>query len=455
MPKITSIRARELLNSRGHPTLEADVVCEGGLFGRASVPSGASTGKAEARELLDGDPERYDGRGVSKAVENVRTKIAPALIGMDPTEQQSVDDVMLKLDGSKDKSKLGANAVLAVSLACAHAAAQSHGVALFRHIRRLAARAARAAQAEEQTSITSMVCPARPALATAELIPRLPLPMINMISGGQHAGRNLDFQDFLIMPLGADSFRQALEWSTRVYRRLGSILEQYGYRKELVGEEGGYGPKLASGRDAAHALVKAIEAAKLRPGEDVALAIDVASSQFFRDGRYHLKGNPPEGIPSEQMVDVLAKLVGEFPIVSIEDGLAEEDWAGWRQLSQKLGRQVWLVGDDLFATRVDRVARGIQMGVANSVLIKVNQVGTLSETLRTMAVARLHGYALVVSARSGETEDTTIADLAVGTGAGQIKIGSIVRGERLAKYNRLLRIEEELELLQHGEACRL
>jgi enolase len=415
VPKITRVRAREVLDSRGRPTVEAEVEA-GGSAGRAIVPSGASTGAAEALELRDGDMARYDGLSVLRAVQNVNRVIAPALIDVDAADQAAVDAVLLQLDGTPQKERLGANSLLAVSLAAAHAAAAAQHIPLYRHFARLAENDA----------------------------PRLPLPMTNLISGGLHAGGNLDLQDVLVMPSGAADYVTGLEWIVRVYNRLGRLLAAAGYEGRLVGDEGGYGPRLASNRQAVEIVVRAIEAAGLRPGEDVTLALDVAATHFHHDGHYRLAAENGARLSSGDMIDRLEAWINEFPITSIEDPLAEEDWNGWRELTRRLGGRVRLVGDDLFATNEVRVRGGIELGAANAVLVKVNQIGTLSETFRTMRTARQAGYELVVSARSGETEDTTIADLAVGWAAESIKIGSIVRGERLCKYNRLLRIAEEL-----------
>lgn len=425
--KISNVRGREVLDSRGQPTVLVEVACGERARGTAIVPAGASTGKAEACELRDGDPERYDGRGVRKAVAHVNDVLAPAVLGHDASDQRGIDRLLCEMDGTPQKSKLGANALLGVSLSVAHAAAAAVGVPLYRHLNELW----RATLHE--------------ASVTADTPCRMPLPMTNMISGGLHAGGNLDFQDFLIMPVGAPTYAIGLEWIVRVYRRLGELLAQAGYEGRLVGDEGGFGPRLASNRAACEFVVRAIEAAGLRPAADVTLALDVASSHFFDGDRYRLKATGDERLTSQQMIDQLQDLAGAFPITSIEDGLSEEDWTGWQELTRRLGSATQLVGDDLFATRSDRLRRGIELGAANAVLIKVNQIGTLSETLQTMAIARQAGYRCVVSARSGETEDTTIADLAVATAADQIKIGSIQRSERLAKYNRLLAIEEELD----------
>lgn len=429
MNKISRIYAREVLDSRGNPTVEVEAYC-GEARGKAIVPAGASTGKAEACELRDGDPSRYDGRGVLQAVANVNTVLAPAIVGFDPLDQAAIDARLCELDGTPQKSFLGANALLGVSLAVAHAAAAVQKTPLYRHLNQLW-------RALPETPPT-----AKGQHRTAE--PRMPLPMTNMISGGLHAGGNLDFQDFLIMPVGAPAYHIGLEWIVRVARRLGELLAKEGYEGRLVGDEGGYGPRLPSNRDAVAFVVRAIEAARLRPGDDVTISLDVASTHFFDGQCYRLRATGDARLTSVELIDQLEALVNEFPITSIEDGLAEDDWEGWQELTRRLGGRVKLVGDDLFATNAERVGKGIALGVANSVLIKVNQIGTLSETLRTMQLAQTAGYGRVVSARSGETEDSTIADLAVGTAADLIKIGSIQRSERLAKYNRLLEIEEEL-----------
>ncbi len=415
MSKIVRIHAREILDSRGKPTVEAEVHLAGGTVGRASVPSGASTGAAEACELRDSDLPWYEGLGVQQAVQNVVGEIGTTLVGFDPAEQQRLDERLVELDGTAAKSRLGANAVLAVSLAAARAAAAARQVPLYRHLAELAG-----------------------------TTPQMPLPMTNMISGGKHAGGNIDFQDILVIPAGAANYRIALEWIVRIYWRLGKLLADAGYEGRLVGDEGGYGPRLASNREAVQFVVRAIEAAKLRPDEDVTLAIDVASSHFYKAGRYHLAAENDLAFTSSQLIDRLEQWIGEFPIASIEDGLAENDWEGWRELTARLGDKVLLVGDDLFATNEKLLQRGIDEKVGNAVLIKVNQIGTLTETFRTMRLARQHGYQCIVSARSGETEDDFLADVAVGTAADYIKIGGVARSERLAKYNRLLRIAEEL-----------
>jgi enolase len=420
---IRRVQAREVLDSRGQPTVQVEIANRDGTCGSAIVPAGASTGNAEACELRDGDPNRYDGRGVLKAVAHVNEILAPAVVGRDPVDQKGLDDLLCRLDGTPQKTKLGANAILGVSLAAAHAGAAAAGIPLYRHLDDVWRAAAGIS--------VKTGC-------------RMPLPMTNMISGGLHAGGNLDFQDFLIMPVAAPSYRVGLEWIVRVYRRLGNLLADSGYEGRLVGDEGGFGPRLADNSAAAEFVVRAIEAAGLRPGTDVTLAVDVASTHFFDGAHYRLKATGDERLTSRQMIDKLEELIGRFPITSLEDGLAEEDWTGWQEITRRLPKRVQLVGDDLFATNAARIRRGVELGAANAVLIKVNQIGTLSETLEAMAVARSAGYRCVVSARSGETEDATIADLAVATAADQIKIGSIQRSERLAKYNRLLAIEEEL-----------
>ncbi len=424
MTVITQVHAREVLDSRGDPTVEVDMRCADGSLGRAIVPSGASTGQAEALELRDSALERYDGRGVRQAVANVNGPLAQAVQGLDPGDQFVLDQRLCELDGTPRKTRLGANAVLGVSLAAAQAAAASQKVPLYRHIQRLWSTLA--------SNPGSMIAP------------RIPLPMTNLISGGLHAGRNLDFQDFLMMPIGATSYSLALEWIVRVTRRLGRVLSDAGYEGRLVGDEGGYGPRLPDSQTAAQLIVRAIEAAQLRPGEDVTLAIDVASTHFYDGSHYRLSEHGGQRLSSAQMIDRLEQLVDEFPITSIEDGLAEDDWEGWELLTRRLGSRVRLVGDDLFATREDRLRRGVAQKVGNSILIKVNQIGTLSETFKTMRLAQASNYGRVVSARSGETEDTTMVDLAVGTATKFIKIGAIQRSERLAKYNALLRVEEEL-----------
>ncbi len=443
---IDHVLAREVLDSRGKPTVEVEVVCSDGSRGSAIVPSGASTGKAEATELRDGDAARYDGQGVRRAVENVVEVLGPAVLGIDVADQAAIDQRMIELDGTPQKNWLGANAILGVSLAVAHAAAAAQRLPLYQHINCL---------------WRELPGPDLPADQAA---PRLPVPMTNMISGGLHAGGNLDFQDFLISPVGAPDYATAVEWIVRIYRRLGELLNDAGYEGRLVGDEGGYGPRLPSNRAAAEFVMRAIQAAGLHPGRQVMLNLDVAATHFWDGEHYriascpsradrHLSGTchserseePPAALrTADQMIDQLAALADEFPILSIEDGLAEDDWSGWQRLTDRLGERVILIGDDLFATNIERLRRGIDTSIAKGVLVKVNQVGTLNETLQTMRLATAAGYLRVVSARSGETEDTSIADLAVGTAAQQIKIGSVARSERLAKYNRLLRIAEEL-----------
>ena len=425
MNAITRIHAREVLDSRGRPTVEVDLVAGRSLFGRAIVPSGASTGASEAHELRDGDRSRYDGRGVLQAVAHVNHVIQPALIGFDVSDQSGIDEKLLELDGSGNKSLLGANSLLGVSLAAAHTGAKSLHMSLYRYIDRLFQAASSTGHENRPLSI--------------------PLPMINMISGGLHAGGNLDFQDVMIMPVGATDYRTGLEWTVRVYNRLGKLLSDAGYEGRLVGDEGGYGPRLESNRQAVEVIVGAIDAADLQPGRDVTLALDVAASHFFDGTHYRLAAGGERTLSSSGMIDHLEALVSDFPVTSIEDGLAEEDWDGWREMTLRLGDRVHLIGDDLFTTNDKRIRHGIANQAANGVLIKVNQIGTLTETFAAMRLAHEAGMKCVVSARSGETEDTTIADLAVGTRADGIKIGSVARSERLAKYNQLLRIAEELE----------
>jgi enolase len=408
---IRSVHAREILDSRGNPTLEAEVVLGDGSLGRAAVPSGASTGIYEALELRDGDRGRYGGKGVLKAIANVNETIAPAVVGMPAEDQEELDRALIALDGTPNKSRLGANAVLSVSLAAAHAAASHASLPLYMYLSR----------------------------GEAEL---LPLPQFNILNGGRHAEGSVDFQEFMVTPVGAPSFAEALRMASEVCHALGRILHDEGL-PTTVGDEGGFAPPLARNDDAAALVVRAIEAAGYRPGEDVALALDPATSELEADGRYIL-AQEGRTLAPEELVDLWAGWVDRYPIVSIEDGMAQEDWTGWRLLTQRLGGRIQLVGDDVFVTNVERIRRGIDEGSANAVLIKVNQIGTLTETLEAMAAARKAGWACVMSHRSGETEDTTIADLAVATGCGQIKSGAPTRGERTAKYNRLLRIEEEL-----------
>lgn len=412
---ITRVVARQVLDSRADPTIEVEVHA-GQAVGIAIAPSGASSGAAEAMVLRDGDPDCYDGRSVLRAVQIVHDVIAPALLGCDPTDQQAIDRLLLELDNTPRKTRLGGNSLVAVSLATAQAGAAATGEPLHRRIARWTGAA-----------------------------PKMPMPMTNMISGGLHAGHNLDFQDVLAIPHGAGSFARAVEWLVRIYRRLGALLAEAGFEGRLVGDEGGFGPRLTSSRQAVEFVVRAIEAAGLRPGEDVSLALDVASTHFFREGRYRLAEQGGRELTAQEMIDLLAGLVEDFPIVSIEDGLAEEDWTGWSRLTERLGGRAMIVGDDLFATNPVRIRQGVDRRSANAALIKFNQIGTLTETLEAMRLARTAGWRTIVSARSGETEDTAIADLAVGAGANFIKIGAIVRGERTVKYNRLLRIAEQLE----------
>jgi enolase 1/2/3 len=412
MTKIESLHAREILDSRGNPTLEVDCRVAGGTMGRAAVPSGASTGEHEAVELRDGDPARYGGKGVQQAVRNVAATVAPRLEGVDACDQKRVDALLIELDGTANKSRLGANATLGVSLAVARAAANARGLPLYRHLGGDQAR-------------------------------MLPVPMMNVLNGGKHADNNVDLQEFMIVPLGAPSFREALRWGAEVFHGLAKVLKKQGL-STAVGDEGGFAPNLGSNEDALKVLVEAIGAAGYRAGEQVALALDPAASEFFDGTVYVLAGEGGRRLPGQGMVDYYADLCARYPIVSIEDGLAENDWDGWKALSVRLGRRVQLVGDDLFVTNVTRLERGIREGVANSILIKLNQIGTLTETLAAIDTAHRAGYTSVISHRSGETEDVTIADLAVATNAGQIKTGSLCRTDRVAKYNQLLRIEEEL-----------
>ncbi len=426
--RISAVAAREVLDSRGRPTVEVQVSC-GHAIGRAIVPSGASTGRWEALELRDGDPRRFAGLGVRKAVEHVNRVIAPAVAGRDAADQSGLDLELCALDATNNKSRLGANALLGVSLAAAHAAAAARGLPMVRHLRDL--------------WLQTLSNSSPPAGHVAGGM-SLPLPMVNMISGGRHAGGQLDFQDYLILPVGAASYRQALEWTCAVYRALGRQLQAAGFEGVLVGDEGGFGPRLPDNEAAFDILASAVSAAGLRPGTDVALGLDVAATHFYLNGEYRLHCEQGRRLGSGGMVNLLAGFADRYPIVSIEDGLAEDDWEGWELLTHTLGDREQLIGDDLFTTNVARIRDGVARSVANCVLIKLNQVGTLSETLEALSVSIQSGYRTVVSARSGETEDTTIADLAVATGAGQIKIGSVARSERLAKYNQLLRLEELL-----------
>ena len=412
MTNIIEVFAREILDSRGNPTVEVDVLLQNGAFGRAAVPSGASTGAFEAVELRDDDKKRYLGKGVQKAVENVNEIIAPALGDMDALEQEAIDKALIAMDGTPNKSRLGANAILGVSMAVAKAAANAVGLPLYRYLGGVNAKL-------------------------------LPVPMMNILNGGKHADNNVDIQEFMIMPVGAPTFKESLRMGTEVFHYLKKVLQKKGLNT-AVGDEGGFAPNLASNEEALEVIVEAIEAAGYHPGTDVVLALDVAATEMFRDGMYHLDG---EGLEksAEEMVEYYEKLANVYPIVSIEDGLAEEDWEGWKLLTQAIGDKVQLVGDDLFVTNVERLQRGIETKTANAVLIKLNQIGTVTETLDCIRLAQASGYNAVISHRSGETDDVTIADLAVATTAGQIKTGAPSRVDRVAKYNQLLRIEEELE----------
>ncbi len=413
MFEIELVMGREMLDSRGNPTVEAEVVLMGGATGRALVPSGASTGSREALELRDGDDRRFGGKGVLKAVEHVNGPLADAVEGLDARDQAAVDLAMLEVDGTPNKTVMGANAILAVSLAVAKAAAEQSGLPLYQYLGGCGARI-------------------------------LPVPLMNILNGGVHADNSVDFQEFMIAPVGFESFAEALRAGAEVFHTLKGVLKARGL-STAVGDEGGFAPDLPSNRAALELIVEAIEKAGYTPGEQVALAMDPAASEFFADGRYNLTGEGRTGLSSGDMVAVYEELVNDFPIISIEDGLAEGDWDGWKLLTQRLGDRIQLVGDDIFVTNPEIIARGIAEGVANSVLIKLNQIGSLTETLEAINLAHHAGYTTVISHRSGETEDTTIADLAVAMGTGQIKTGSACRSERIAKYNQLLRIEEELE----------
>ena len=414
MTEIVAIHAREVLDSRGNPTVEADVILESGERGRAIVPSGASTGEHEAVELRDGDKGHYLGKGVLQAVENVESIIAPELEGMDALNQRLIDQTMIEIDGTPNKGKLGANAILAVSLATARAAAQTLEVPLYRYL----------------GGVNASV---------------LPTPMLNVLNGGAHADSNVDFQEFMIMPIGAERFSEALRWSAETFHTLKGVLKKRGYNT-AVGDEGGFAPSLKSNTEAIELILEAIEAAGYKPGEQISIALDPASSEFYdkEKQKYVFKKSDKRELTSDEMVHFWDNWARQYPIVSIEDGLAEDDWAGWRSITEKLGNKIQLVGDDLFVTNVKRLQRGIEEGAANSILIKVNQIGTLTETLEAIELGRRYGYTAVMSHRSGESEDTFIADLAVATGVGQIKTGSVSRTDRIAKYNQLLRIEEEL-----------
>ena len=411
MAMITEVYAREILDSRGNPTVEVEVILEDGAVGRAAVPSGASTGVHEAVELRDGDKSRYLGKGVTKAVDNVNDIIAEALIGLEATRQTEIDEMLVRLDGTPNKGRLGANAILGVSMAVARAAASSVGLPLYLYLGGVAAK-------------------------------ELPVPMMNILNGGEHADNNVDIQEFMIMPVGAKSFSEALRMNAEIYHNLKALLKEKGLSTAL-GDEGGFAPNLNNNAEAIEVILEAVVKAGYKPKDDIVIALDVASSEMYKDGKYHLEG---EGLvkTSEEMVDYLAELCEKYPIISIEDGLAEDDWAGWKLLTKKIGKKVQLVGDDLFVTNEERLVQGINKGVANAILIKVNQIGTLTETFNAIETAKRAGYTCIISHRSGETEDTTLADIAVAVNAGQIKTGAPARTDRVAKYNQLLRIEEDL-----------
>ena len=412
LTNITEIRGRQVLDSRGNPTVEAEVFLGGGASARAIVPSGASTGEHEAVELRDGDEQRYKGKGVLKAVENVNGEIAAATGGLDAADQRGLDARMIELDGMDNKGRLGANAILAVSMAAARACARAFEMPLYRYLGGAASNT-------------------------------LPVPMMNILNGGAHADNNVDFQEFMVMPVGAPSFSEALRWGVEVFHTLKGVLKKRGYNT-AVGDEGGFAPSVKSNVEAIEVVLEAIQQAGYKPGEQIAIALDPAASEFYQDGKYVFKKSDKSAKSSEEMVKYWAKWVKDYPIVSLEDGLSEEDWDGWAMLTKELGSKVQLVGDDIFVTNIEIFAKGIEKGIANSILIKLNQIGTVSETLDAIDLARRNGYTSVIYHRSGESEDTFIADLAVATGAGQIKTGSASRTDRIAKYNQLLRIEEEL-----------
>jgi len=413
MSEIIDVYAREILDSRGNPTVEVEVYLENGAMGRAAVPSGASTGEREALELRDGDQARYLGKGVNQAVTNVNEVLAEAIVGWEASDQAGIDQKLLKADGTDFKSNLGANALLGVSLACARAAAEDAGLPLYQYLG--------GPNAKE-----------------------LPLPMMNIINGGEHADNNVDIQEFMIMPAGAENFKEALRMGAEIFHALKKVLKEKGYNT-AVGDEGGFAPDLKSNEEALQVIMEAIQAAGYKPGEDVLLALDVAASEIFQDGKYNFANEKQPIKTAAETVDFYADLVERYPIISIEDGLAENDWDGWKLMTEKLGDKIQIVGDDLFVTNTKIFKEGIEKGIANSILIKLNQIGTLTETLEAIEMAKRAGYTAVVSHRSGETEDTTIADLAVATNAGQIKTGSLCRTDRVCKYNQLLRIEDELD----------
>lgn len=411
MSEIIDIFAREILDSRGNPTVEVDVILESGAFGRAAVPSGASTGVHEAVELRDGDKDRFMGKGVLKAVEFVNSEIAETIEGLEASDQIDIDEALVAIDGTENKSRLGANAILGVSLAVAKASADEFGLPLYRYLGGVSASS-------------------------------LPTPMMNILNGGAHADNPIDIQEFMILPVGAEDIKEAVQMGSEVFHHLKKILSKEGHNTN-VGDEGGFAPALSSSRECLDYILKAIEAAGYEAEEDILLALDVAATEFYVDGKYELKGEG-KSLSSAEMVDYLAELAESYPIASIEDGMAEDDWDGWRLLTEKIGEKVQLVGDDLFVTNPERLVKGIEEGCANAILIKFNQIGTLTETLQAIEIAQKSGYGVVISHRSGETEDTTLADLAVAVNAGQIKTGSLCRSDRTAKYNQLIRIEEEL-----------
>ena len=412
MSAIVDIVGREVLDSRGNPTVECDVLLESGIMGRAAVPSGASTGSREAIELRDGDAKRYGGKGVLKAVEHINTEISEAVLGLDASEQAFLDKTLLELDGTENKSRLGANAMLAVSMAVARAAAEESGLPLYRYFGGMNGR-------------------------------QLPVPMMNVINGGAHANNTLDLQEFMIIPVGAPSFREALRWGAEVFHALKKIINDKGM-STAVGDEGGFAPSVENHEAAIQLILQAIEAAGYTAGTQIAIGLDCAASEFYKDGQYVLAGEGGIQLSAQQWTDMLATWVDKYPIISIEDGMAEGDWDGWKLLTERLGQKVQLVGDDLFVTNTKILKEGIDKGIGNSILIKINQIGTLTETFAAIEMAKRAGYTAVISHRSGETEDSTIADIAVGTNAGQIKTGSLSRSDRMAKYNQLLRIEEDL-----------
>ena len=412
MSEIIDVFAREILDSRGNPTVEAEVILGSGALGRAAVPSGASTGKREALELRDGDKGRYLGKGVGKAVVNVIDKIGPEIKGIDAAEQVLIDRIMIELDGTDNKGSLGANAMLSVSLAVAKAAADDAGLPLYRYIGGTGSR-------------------------------ELPVPLMNILNGGKHADNNLDIQEFMIVPAGTDNISDAIRMGAEVFHTLKGVLHKKGY-STAVGDEGGFAPNLSSNEEAIQLIIRSIEEAGYRPGEDILIALDAASSEFYKDGRYHLKGEGGGSKSSDEMIAFYEDIINKYPVISIEDGLSEDDWKGWKTFTERLGKRVQLVGDDIFVTNVKILEKGIKDGIGNSILIKVNQIGTLTETLDAVEMAKRAGYTAVISHRSGETEDTTIADLSVACNTGQIKTGSLSRTDRVAKYNQLIRIEEEL-----------